>query len=307
MIPDPSYAHDLDASRGRRLPAAGEQWLPCLAHMAAAGKEAIRPLLGKPSGRVVLGQGAGGDKTLELDRACEEAIRKVLDAEAPFPCRLVSEEFGVGGPPEAEWVVVVDPVDGSLNAKRGLAPFCVSIAVADGQTMGDVQVGYVEDYLRPNVFAAGKGSGILSSGEFGVEFAPQDPPGKLVEVILLEAGRPDLHSFHFADLSVVSEADQSKDMRVRQIGSLALALCYVATGVADILLAAVRSRSVDLAAGLLILGEAGGGVATLNGEEIWEQPLDLEKRSAFVAWRAGLDGAEIAARARELGKALFHP
>lgn len=94
-------------------------------------------------------------------------------------------------------------------------------------------------------------------------------------------------------------------MRIRQIGSLALSLCYVAVGVADILVAAVRSRSVDLAAGLLILAEAGGGIATLTGLDMWAQPLDLEKRCAFVAWRAGLEGTEIVARSRELGRTLL--
>ena len=94
-------------------------------------------------------------------------------------------------------------------------------------------------------------------------------------------------------------------MRIRQIGSLALSLCSVAVGVADILVAAVRSRSVDFAAGLLILREAGGDAATLSGVDLWTQPLDLEKRSAFVAWRAGLDGDEVRARARQLGRKLL--
>ncbi len=289
------------------MSAAEAQWLSCAAEMASAAKQAIRPHLGMASGRVVLGQGAGGDRTLELDRVCEEAIQGVLTARAPFPCRLISEEAGISGPADAEWRVVVDPVDGSLNAKRGLSPFCVSIAAADGPKMGDVRVGHVEDYLRPNIFSAVKGSGVLAAGEPGVMLDPQRFANDLVEVILLEAGRPDRHHFRFHDLSAMGAVGRSQDMRVRQIGSLALALCYVATGAADILVAAVRSRSVDLAAGLLILTEAGGGVATLAGEAMWDQPLDLEKRCAFVAWRAGLDGAEIVARARGLREALLHP
>jgi len=94
-------------------------------------------------------------------------------------------------------------------------------------------------------------------------------------------------------------------MRLRQIGSLALSLCYVATGVADMLVAAVRSRSVDLAAGLLILKEAGGGVVTLAGEDILQQPLDLDKRSPFVAWRAGLDEDEVLYRTRQLRRDIL--
>jgi len=312
--------------------------------MAAAGKVVAGPLHGTPTGRVMLGRGAGGDRTLEIDRACEAAIQRVLEAEAPFPHLLVSEELGMTGPRDAPWRVVVDPLDGSLNAKRGLEPFGASIAIADGDTMGDVRVAYIEDYLRPHVFCAVEGVGLLSAGTPAGERAsaaarsggrppaaapqPAAAPGastsaaapvtglldarrfesNLVEIVLLEAGRPDRHHFQYHDLSALGAVGRSRDMRIRQIGSLALSLCYVATGVADVLLAAVRARSVDLAAGLLILAEAGGGVATLTGQDIWAQPLDLEKRCPFVAWRRGLDEAEIVARSRELARTLLvHP
>ena len=125
-----------------------------------------------------------------------------------------------------------------------------------------------------------------------------------VELLLLEAGRPDRHDFGYQDLVAIAGEGHSADLRVRQIGSIALSLCHLATGVADVLIAAVQARSVDLAAGFLILAESGGGVVALDGTDIWAQPLDLEKRSPFVAWRAGLDGPEIASRARGLGPAL---
>ena len=114
----------------------------------------MQGLYGTASGRVVLGRGAGGDRTLELDRACESAILGVLEQEAPYPHALVSEEAGTRGPDDAPWRVVIDPLDGSLNAKRGLEPFCASIAVADGGTLGSVRVGYIEDYTHDRVFSA---------------------------------------------------------------------------------------------------------------------------------------------------------
>ena len=60
-----------------------QRWLACAAHMAAAGKAAAQPLYGTAAGRASLGKGAGGDTTLEIDRACEAAIRQVLVEEAP--------------------------------------------------------------------------------------------------------------------------------------------------------------------------------------------------------------------------------
>ncbi|MBN1320246.1 MAG: hypothetical protein JXA87_05305 [Thermoleophilia bacterium] len=321
----------LHAAAGLRRPLTADEdrWLACAARMAAAGKQSAAPLYGTASGRVALGRGAGGDHTLEIDRACETAMFEVLEREAPSPYLLVSEETGIAGPADAPWRVVVDPVDGSLNAKHGLEPFCASIAVAQGGTLGEVGIGYIEDYTRPRCFAAVKGAGLVAAGAPSppapaVEAPAPAPPlrvpapgaaldpsrfeSDLVEIVLLEAGRPDRHQFRFAELSTMGAAGRSRDMRIRQIGSLALSLCYVAVGMADILVAAVRSRSVDLAAGLLILTEAGGGAAGLHGGDLWAQPLDLEKRSAFVAWRAGLDGREIVKRSRELERTLlFRP
>ena len=287
-------------------------WLECASRMAAAGKTAAQGLFGMASGRVVLGRGAGGDGTLELDRACEAAILQELREQAPFAYSLVSEEAGVSGPADAPWRVVVDPLDGSLNAKRGLEPFAASIAIADGATLRDVRIAYVEDYTRPRVFSAVRGEGLLSPSSVGAaggvggnSFGGCRYETDLVEIVLFEAGRPDRHHFRYHDLSAMGAVGCTRDMRIRQIGSLALSLCYVATGVADMLVAAVNSRSVDLAAGLLILREAGGGAVTLTGEDILQQPLDLERRSPFVAWRAGLDEDEILYRSRQLRRELL--
>jgi myo-inositol-1(or 4)-monophosphatase len=295
-----------DLPSRRPLDVDDERWLDCVADMAAAGKRAFQPLYGRAAGRVVLGQGAGGDRTMEIDRACEEAIQEVLRAQAPFSHQLVSEESGISGPADATWRVVVDPLDGSLNAKRGLEPFGASIAVADGATLGDARVGYVEDFLRPHTFSAVRGSGLIAAGAPGERVDPRRFESGAVEIVLLEAGRPDRHRFQYHDLGVMGAMGRTEDLRIRQLGCLALSLCYVAVGIADIMLAAVRSRSVDLAAGLLILSEARGGAATLDGTDLLAQALDLEKRCAFVAWRAGLDGMEIVTRARGLREALVH-
>ena len=294
-----------------------QRWLDCAVRMSAAAKRAAAPLYGTAEGRVALARGAGGDRTLEIDRACESAMIEVLEKEAPAPWSLVSEELGIVGPEDAPWRVVIDPLDGSLNAKHGLEPFGSSIAVAKGPTLADVTVGYIEDYTRPRCFAAVKGAGLVAAGgppPGGATAAADAPPATLdarrfesdlVEVVFLEAGTPDRHSFDYHDLAAVGTLGQKGDMRIRQIGSLALSLCLVAVGVADVLVARVRSRSVDVAAGLLILAEAGGGAVALTPEELMAQPLDLEKRSAFVAWRAGLDESEMVSRSSELRKTLL--
>lgn len=292
---DNEHLDPVDPQPTRPLLLEEEAWLACAAKMAAAGKAAAGPLHGTAFGRTVLGRGAGGDRTLEVDRACETVMREVLAQEAPGPFLLVSEEAGMVGEAGAAWRVVMDPLDGSLNAKRGLEPFAGSIAVADGPTLDSVRIAYVEDYARSHVFSAVRGAGLHEP-----TLSPDRYARRFVELVLIEVGRPDRHHFRYHDLSALGAVGRSRDMRVRQIGSLALALCYVATGVADVLLAAVRSRSVDVAAGLRILAESGGGAAALDDADLWAQPLDLEKRHPFIAWRAGLDGAEILARIEEL-------
>jgi len=296
------------AREGRRsLSVVEKKWLLCAAEMAGAGKRVARRLWGTASGRTVLGQGAGGDRTLGIDDACEKVMLRKLEALAPEPWALLSEEAGLIEKPEAICRLLVDPLDGSLNAKRGLTPFGASIAVAYGDKLADVSVGYVEDYTRPWRFVAVRGAGAVVSDRHGdarvAGLARENSPST-VEVILLEIGSPHQCRFAVNNLALLAGAGELGDMRIRQIGSLALSLCCLAAGLADVLVAAVRSRTVDVAAGLLVLEEAGGGAAALGEFDLWSAPLDLERRSAFVAWRPGLDAAEMNERVSRLSKKL---
>jgi myo-inositol-1(or 4)-monophosphatase len=283
------------------------RWLACAHEAARAGRVAVMPLAGTETGRRPLGRGGGGDITIELDRAAEEAVMSVISREAPVSHNLVCEERGITVHEDATWWVLVDPVDGSLNAKRGLAPFSVVIAVADGPTVADVRVSYTQDYTSGRVVVAVRGNGIAvgypEDGGMLPPAAPALPEDDRIEIVLLEAGPPAAHGFTYRELCQLSGDGRGRGMRVRQIGSLALCLCYVGLGVADVLLAPVPSRAVDIAAGLRLVLEAGGGAAALNDADLWAQPLDLERRTPFVAWRPGLDGREVLPRARAAVKA----
>src|SRR5207244_5835047 len=89
----------------------------------------------------VVGAGMGGDETTAIDAAAERAI--LARFEGLDGLTIVSEEVGVIG--AGETFVVIDPIDGSLNAKRGIGFFALSIAVASGSTMADVDCGCVHD------------------------------------------------------------------------------------------------------------------------------------------------------------------
>src|SRR5206468_12538926 len=108
----------------------------------------------------VVGAGEGGDDTTAVDKAAEDAIlarlREIDDV------TIVSEEVGRFG--SGSTVVVVDPIDGSLNAKRGIPFFSVSIAVAGGETMGDVHFGYIYDFGTGEEWTAERGRGAFLDG-----------------------------------------------------------------------------------------------------------------------------------------------
>ena len=89
-----------------------------------------------------VGQGEGGDTTLVIDRDAEAAIITVLEAaHADGMCfDLISEEVGARAFDGDGALVIVDPIDGSRNARRGLPEFAVSLAVTDGPRLSDVRV-----------------------------------------------------------------------------------------------------------------------------------------------------------------------
>src|SRR4051812_49775872 len=111
-------------------------------------------------------RGEGGDRTLEIDALAEEAVfaelRTLYDAGARFT--VVSEERGTVDFGGDGVVVVVDPIDGSLNAKRGLPHHCVSIAVSEGPTMADVVFGFVQDFGPDEEWVAWRGRGATLNG-----------------------------------------------------------------------------------------------------------------------------------------------
>ncbi len=273
-------------------------WLACFEAMGSAGEQAVVRLAGRAEGRRSYGRGGGGDVTIELDRAAEEAMVGVLASAAPCRHTLVAEERGIVACADAGWWVTLDPVDGSLNAKRGLEPYATTIAAADGETLGDVAIAYTQDYAGGHRYAAVRGAGALiqRAGPAGApEAVAADAP---VEVVLFEGGAPHGQDARLRELACLAVPESNPQLRVRQIGSLALSLCLVAVGVADVLLAPVPSRAVDIAAGLLILRECGGDAAALDGSELLDHPLDLARRAPFVAWRQGVVGPLVTARAR---------
>ena len=100
-----------------------------------------------------------------IDRQAEDAVFAELERlhEAGASFTAVSEErgevvFGDGG---SEWTVVIDPIDGSLNARRTIPSFALSIAVASGRSMADVELAFVHDFGPGESYTAVRGQGTV--------------------------------------------------------------------------------------------------------------------------------------------------
>jgi myo-inositol-1(or 4)-monophosphatase len=238
------------------------------------------------------GVGEGGDRTLVIDRECEDVVFAELDQLAAEGASFVavSEErgevsFGSGG----EHRVVIDPIDGSLNARRTIPSFAVSIAVASGPSMADVDLGFVHDFGADEEFLARRGEGVQLDG-VRVRVSPEAEP---LEVVGLESAEPDWALPAFEALS-------GKAFRMRVVGAIAISAAYVGAGRFDAMLSLRSCRSVDAAAAQLIVREAGGAVSFGSGE-LSEATLDLEARYPMAA--ANSEAGLAVVRAAQLAKA----
>src|SRR3712207_8772291 len=120
-------------------------------------------------------RGEGGGRTLVIDQIAEDAGFRQLDRLHDGGARFtaISEERGEVGFGDPGVLVVIDPLDGSLNAKRGLPSHALSIAVADGETMADVAFGFVHDFGAGEEWSARRGQGVLLDGR-----PLPEPPGE---------------------------------------------------------------------------------------------------------------------------------
>jgi myo-inositol-1(or 4)-monophosphatase len=201
------------------------------------------------------------DLVTEIDIAVEREFRATIAARFPDH-DVLGEEGGAGGSthsPRASHCWIIDPIDGTTNYVHGLALFCVSIALEiDGRLM----LGVVYDPMADELFTAERGEGARLNGRrihvtgtaeigdalicTGFPYSVREKPGHLI------AG--------FAEFMRQSRA-------VRRLGSAALDLCYTAAGRFDAFYEE-SLRAWDIAAGVVLVEEAGGRVTGTRGEPV---------------------------------------
>jgi myo-inositol-1(or 4)-monophosphatase len=227
-------------------------------------------------------RGEGGDRTLEIDRAAETIVLSELDVlhERGLRFSALSEERGQIDYGSDQLRVIIDPIDGSLNAKRGIPHHALSIAVADGSTMADVQFAFVYDFGPGEEWWAIRGEGAWLDGALlNRDLGERRGRDGRLEVLGIESADP-----RWVAASIDSLVETAH--RLRALGTIASTLCQVAAARFDGMVSLRRCRGVDAAAGQLIVREAGGVVSFPWCDEPLGAPLTAEPSSPVIAARS---------------------
>ena len=232
-----------------------EQWLEVFKEIGSTMHAGIAEFLSREGGAVPLGKGAGGDKTFPVDKWAEDIIIAALEKahQRGESFTLISEELGTRKFGDGKKVLLVDPIDGSNNAKNGVPFFATSLALLSGDTLSTLAVGYVINLAAGDEYWAIRGQGAHKNGS-----RIRTPTTDAITIVAYEASDPakDL-------LRIFPLIAQAK--RTRCFGSTALDLALLASGGFSVFATATASRAFDYAAGMLIVKEAGGVITDLEG------------------------------------------
>jgi fructose-1,6-bisphosphatase/inositol monophosphatase family enzyme len=213
-----------------------------------------------------LGLGADGTLTKYVDKLAEDTAIDFIK-KSKYKVNILSEEIGFIDN-NAEYTFVLDPIDGTRNAYRGIPFYSVSIAVGKSM-LSDVEYGVVKNIPTGDIFTAEKGHGAFFNGRRIV--APDVPDKEILSSLTLGINY---------DKVALSFAKKDK---VRALGSASLEMCMVALGALDFYIVGKEYiRVIDIAASTLILREAGGIVTNISGEEL-DMSFSLDEKRSVIA------------------------
>jgi myo-inositol-1(or 4)-monophosphatase len=234
----------------------------------------VSPVIGTEGGRREISTGAGGDRTVEIDRLAEETAMAAFGraAERGLTFSVLSEEIGHRSFGAEFPLVVLDPIDGSLNAKQGVPCYAVMLSLLVGPAVADVSAGYVMNLVNGEEFSAIRGGGAHHRQQ---PFQPlsRREQGRL-EIVALESSPASL----FAATPLLRKAQ-----KLRVLGSMALSIAHTATGGFDAFCSPMRARVFDMTASLLLLAEAGGVATDMEGASLDGLEVGFSSRTTLLA------------------------
>ncbi len=218
-----------------------------------------------------------GDKTLVLDQSAEDSAIAVLES-SDISYMILTEEKGlIQARKRPEYLVVMDPIDGSTNLERGI-PLCSvgisAIPYSDTMTTDDIELSIIESFFTKEFYVAEKGKGVSLNGtpiKAAKEVNHEDA------IISYDTKKPMRDDFGESSLRTL---DYVYDMR--RTGSNLLDLCWTASGALDAMIDLRGVLPIVHASGTHMVFEAGGFVIDRSGNR-FKQDFDMNKRMSFVA------------------------
>lgn len=287
--------------------------------LAAELRAEVLPQLGAHASRAHAGEAEGGDVTFAIDASAETRMEQFLAERAPGVA-LYSEDRGMVLPSghDPEWVLVVDPIDGTRPAVAGLESCCVSVAAARlhrEPTMGDVQVGCIAEIKSGETFVAERGA--------GVDPAPALSPNTSLERMFWTYGLRGRPARELIEVLAVLVDASSVGGASFDLGSATFDMTRIATGQLDAYVepgprivdevpggraafervgggSILNNSPYDLAAAVLCLEEAGAVVTDAHGRALDDRPLLGSSHDFQMSCIAASNGELHAAICREV-------
>ena len=255
------------------------KWLSVFQAISKEVYNEVSTMLGSNQAKKIVGRGAGGDMTMHIDKRAEEIVINFLERKN-ISCILVSEECGIKIIGEnLKDYVVLDGIDGTSNAVRGIPFTSISIAHATRPYLQEVDVGLVMDLYKGITFSAETGKGAYEE-EFLLK--PSSITSLMDGIFSVKLPTNMKQKEMLCDITRLIPLI-SNIRKLRQLGSVALELCYVASGRLDACIdLRHKIRATDLAAAYLIVREAGGLIFTPDGNEVAIK-LEAKAKTSFIA------------------------
>ncbi|HEX7207831.1 MAG TPA: inositol monophosphatase family protein [Nitrososphaeraceae archaeon] len=236
-------------------------------------------LIGTAEGNKKFGRGAGGDISRKIDLDAEKAVIDTIQRHH-FKPTIIGEECGIIQGKDG--FLIMDAIDGTMNASRGVPFYCCSLAYSIDYRLSSVVDAAVIDLSTGDIYHASKEKGaywnkdrIYARGSRSINGSKQDSQQDMLIGMNISGVSADT----FNRLSRLI----SKAIHIRHFGANALELCYFARGLMDAYIDfRGKIRPTDMAAAYLIVNEAGGKIYSDNGSEL-ESELGVNKTLSFMA------------------------
>jgi myo-inositol-1(or 4)-monophosphatase len=225
-----------------------EWWLRTFHEVSSAIRSHAAKLFGTEGGRRELEVGAGGDTTVEIDRAAEEAALAIFQR-----VHRGGERFSL------------------LNAKQGIPLVGVVLSLVEGPTVGSLRAGHVLNLVTADSFEAVRGAGATHNGRELNTLSAR--PSQRFELLGLESSPRSLKR---------AAALVERAAKIRILGSMALSIAHTATGGFNVFCSPIQARVFDMTASLLVVRESGGVATDMSGKSLDGLEVGLKTRSTLL-------------------------